>query len=153
MAVGFFKTISNIICSSVPWQQRRRRRGASRSGDTKRRKGVSPQRGQRSEERCDLANAFFTFNLIPIPDYSRRTKEHCRTTVADLGLDYIRQAGLLLRREPLRLCGLNLGLDHVRQASLLLWRDQLLPAGLFLWSDHLPAPPAGPIPKAVSETK
>ena len=24
----------------------------------------------------------FTFNLLPIPDYSRRTKEHCRTTVA-----------------------------------------------------------------------
>ena len=33
------------------------------------------------ERRCDLAYAFFTFNLIPTPDYSRRTKEHCRTTV------------------------------------------------------------------------
>ena len=80
--------------------------------------------------------------------------------VADLGLDHIRQAGLLLRREPLRLCGLNLGRDHLRQAGLhlrqaglLLRRDQLLPAGLFLWSDHLPAPPAGPISKAVLETK
>ena len=35
-----------------------------------------------SEERCDLVYAFFTFDLIPIPDYSHRSKEHCRTTVA-----------------------------------------------------------------------
>ena len=106
-----------------------------------------------SKERYDLAYTVLKFDLIPIHDYSRRTKEHCRTTVADLGLDHIRQAGLLLRREPLRLCGLNLGRDHLRQAGLLLRRDQLLPAGLFLWSDHLPAPPAGPISKAVLETK
>ena len=36
-----------------------------------------------SKERCDLAYAVLKFDLIPIPDYSRRTKEHCRTTVAD----------------------------------------------------------------------
>ena len=34
-----------------------------------------------SKERCDLAYAVLKFDLIPIPDYSRRTKEHCRTTV------------------------------------------------------------------------
>ena len=33
------------------------------------------------EERCDLTYVIFTFNLVPIPDYSRRTKEHCRTTI------------------------------------------------------------------------
>ena len=36
----------------------------------------------KSDERCDLAHASFTFDLIPIPDYSRKTKEHCKTTVA-----------------------------------------------------------------------
>ena len=35
-----------------------------------------------SEERCNIAYAFFTSDLIPIPDYSCRTKEQCRTTVA-----------------------------------------------------------------------
>ena len=34
-----------------------------------------------SKERCDLAYAVLKFDLIPIPDYSRRTKEHCKTTV------------------------------------------------------------------------
>merc|ERR1711906_81540 len=43
--------------------------------------------------------------------------------------------------------------DHLRQVGLLFRRDQLLQAGLFLWSEHLPAPPAGPISKAVLETK
>ena len=36
-----------------------------------------------SKERYDLAYTVLKFDLIPIPDYSRRTKEHCRTTVAD----------------------------------------------------------------------
>ena len=71
-----------------------------------------------SKERCDLAYAVLKFDLIPIPDYSRRTEEHCRTTVADLGLDHIQQAGLLLRREPLRMCGLLLGRDQLRQAGI-----------------------------------
>ena len=34
-----------------------------------------------SEKRFDLAYAFFTFHLIPIADYSCKTKEHCRTMV------------------------------------------------------------------------
>ena len=82
-----------------------------------------------SKERCDLAYTVLNFYLIPIPDYSRRTKEHCRTTVADLGLDHIWQAGLFIWREPLRKCGLILGQDHVRLAGLLLQRDQLLSTG------------------------
>ena len=35
-----------------------------------------------SKERCDLAYAVLKFDLTPIPDYSRRTKEHGRTMVA-----------------------------------------------------------------------
>ena len=36
----------------------------------------------KSKERCDLAYAVLKFDLIPTSHYSRRTKEHCRTTVA-----------------------------------------------------------------------
>ena len=56
------------------------------------------------KERCDIAYAVFEFDLIPVSDYSRRTKEHCRTTVA---AQLLWSAGLPLQRKPLRLCGLN----------------------------------------------
>ena len=54
-----------------------------------------PQRGREAEERCVLATCsaswrkgatsrthFYIYDLIPIPEDSRRTKEYCRPTVA-----------------------------------------------------------------------
>ena len=55
MAVVFFKTKSSIICSFVPWQQRRRRRGVSRSMAASWRKCVS----SRNIVRFAVAVVFF----------------------------------------------------------------------------------------------
>ena len=99
-----------------------------------------------SEERCDLAYAVFTFDLIPIPDYSRRTKEHCATTVA---AHLLWPAGLLLRRKPLRLCCLNLGRDHLRQVGLLLRHE---PPPAVRPKPRTGSPPAGRPPPPARPT-
>ena len=56
------------------------------------------RRGRKVKERCVIAmwpasrrkgassrTHFFTFDLIPIPDYSCRTKDHCRTPAPPAG--------------------------------------------------------------------
>ena len=78
----------------------------------------------------------------------RSSSGNCEPMVRGCGTNKVQSqlwpAHHLLRREPLRLCGILLGRGHLRQAGLLLLSKQLLPAGLFLWSDHLLAPLAGP---------
>ena len=82
----------------------------------------------KSEERCVLAYAFFTFDLIPTSHYSRRTKDHCRTTVA-AAREQLRAAGLLLQPDLLE--------RREGEAPAIAWNtagrcDQLWPAGLLL---------------------
>ena len=111
----YFKIKSNIICSLFLGS--RRRRGVSLSVEygwpqpqdmaARQKKVRLCDVDSKSKERCNLVYVVFTLNLIPIPDYSCRTKAHCRITAA---AHLLWPVGLLLRREPLWLCDLNVRL-------------------------------------------